>query len=109
MCLAVPGKVVSIDDDADTLMSIVDFGGLHKEVCLQYIPDAAIGDYVLVHVGFAIQRLDEESALATLAEFEHLGVLSEEFGDGFARAAEQAGVADPRRTDGDRDETEVTR
>ena len=45
-----------------------------------------VGDYVVVHVGFAIQRLDEESALRTLAEFEHLGVLNEEFGDGFALA-----------------------
>lgn len=95
MCLAVPGKVLSLEERDGTLMSVVDFGGVHKDVCLQYIPDAAIGDYVVVHVGFAIQRLDEESALRTLAEFEHLGVLKEEFGDGFALAAEQAGLADP--------------
>ncbi|WP_062990598.1 HypC/HybG/HupF family hydrogenase formation chaperone [Nocardia anaemiae] len=95
MCLAVPGKVVSLQERDGTLMSVVDFGGVHKDVCLQYIPDAAIGDYVVVHVGFAIQRLDEESALRTLAEFEHLGVLNEEFGDGFAIAAKQAGVDNP--------------
>lgn len=95
MCLAVPGKVLSLEQRDDTLMSVVDFGGVHKDVCLEYIPDAAVGDYVVVHVGFAIQRLDEESALRTLAEFDHLGVLNEEFGDGFARAAEQAGLPDP--------------
>ncbi|WP_054812448.1 HypC/HybG/HupF family hydrogenase formation chaperone [Nocardia arizonensis] len=95
MCLAVPGKVISLEQREGTLMSVVDFGGVHKDVCLEYIPDAQVGDYVVVHVGFAIQRLDEESARRTLAEFEHLGVLKEEFGDGFALAAEQAGLPDP--------------
>ena len=95
MCLAVPGKVLSLHERDGTLMSVVDYGGVHKDVCLQYIPDAAVGDYVVVHVGFAIQRLDEDSALRTLAEFEHLGVLNEEFGDGFEIAAKQAGVDIP--------------
>ncbi|MBH0780831.1 HypC/HybG/HupF family hydrogenase formation chaperone [Nocardia bovistercoris] len=98
MCLAVPGKVLSLEQRDGTLMSVVDFGGVHKDVCLEYIPDAEIGDYVVVHVGFAIQRLDEESARRTLAEFEHLGVLKEEFGDGFALAAEQSGLPDPTAT-----------
>lgn len=93
MCLAVPGKIVSIDDRDGTLMSVVDFGGIKKDVCLEYIPDAEVGQYVVVHVGFALQRLDEESAMRTLAEFEHLGVLREEFADGFELAAEQAGAA----------------
>jgi hydrogenase expression/formation protein HypC len=95
MCLAVPGKIESVTDRDGTLMAVVDFGGLKKSVCLQYIPDARVGQYVMVHVGFAIQRLDEESALRTLREFEHLGVLEEEFGDGFELAARQAGVANP--------------
>ena len=95
MCLAVPGKIISITDRDGTLMSIVDFGGIKKDVCLQYIPDAEIGEYVVVHVGFALQRLDEESAIRTLAEFEHLGVLKEEFGDGFELAAKQAGLTNP--------------
>ncbi|MCV7251273.1 HypC/HybG/HupF family hydrogenase formation chaperone [Mycolicibacterium fluoranthenivorans] len=98
MCLAVPGKILNLADRDGTLMSLVDFGGIQKEVCLQYIPDAAVGDYVVVHVGFAIQRLDEESAKRTLAEFEHLGVLDEEFGDGFEIAARQAGLTPPERT-----------
>ena len=95
MCLAVPGRVLSIAEVDGTLMAEVDFGGVRKDVCLQYIPDAAVGEYVVVHVGFAIQRLDEESATSTLAEFEHLGVLDEEFGDGFALAARQAGKDNP--------------
>lgn len=95
MCLAVPGKILRMEDRDGTLMSIVDFGGVQKDVCLQYIPDARVGEYVVVHVGFAIQRLDEESAIQTLAEFDRLGVLNEEFGDGFELAAQQAGLTNP--------------
>ncbi len=91
MCLAVPGRVISIEERDLTPMAEVDFGGVKKDVCLQYIPDIEIGEYVMVHVGFAIQRMDEESALETLASFEKLGILEEEFGDGFELAAQQAG------------------
>lgn len=91
MCLAVPGRVVSTTEQDGQLMAEVDFGGLRKEVCLAYIPDVQVDDYVIVHVGFAIQRLDEKSAQETLANFDKLGILEEEFGDGFARAAKQAG------------------
>lgn len=89
MCLAVPGRVLSTAEVDGALMAQVDFGGVRKEVCLQYIPDAEIGEYVVVHVGFAIQRLDEASARRTLANFEKLGLLEEEFGDGFELAARQ--------------------
>lgn len=92
MCLAVPGRVISVENQDDTLMAQVDFGGLRKDVCLAYIPDVQVGEYVIVHVGFAIQRLDEKSALETLANFEKLGILDEEFGDGFALAAKQKGL-----------------
>lgn len=92
MCLAVPGRVLSIAEVDGTLMAEVDFGGVRKEVCLQYIPDAAVDEYVVVHVGFAIQRLDEASAQRTLANFDRLGILEDEFGDGFTRAAKQAGA-----------------
>jgi len=91
MCLAVPGRVLSVTEQDGTTMAQVDFGGLRKEVCLAYIPDVQVGEYVIVHVGFAIQRLDEKSAQETLASFERLGILEEEFGDGFALAAKQAG------------------
>ena len=92
MCLAVPGRILSIAEVDGTVMAEADFGGVRKSVCLQYVPDAAVGEYVVVHVGFAIQRLDEASALETLANFERMGILEEEFGDGFSRAARQAGV-----------------
>jgi hydrogenase expression/formation protein HypC len=92
MCLAVPGRVLTREERDGTTMAEVDFGGVRKDVCCQYIPDVETGDYVIVHVGFAIQRLDEESALKTLAEFERMAILEEEFGDQFALAARQAGV-----------------
>ena len=80
MCLAVPGRILRIEGRDGTMMSAVDFGGITKEVCLAYLPDAQVGQYVIVHAGFAIQQLDEESALQTLAEFQRLGVLNDEFG-----------------------------
>jgi hydrogenase expression/formation protein HypC len=99
MCLAVPGRVDTLRERDGTLMAEVDFGGVRKDVCCEYVPDVAPGDYVIVHVGFAIQRLDEASALATLAEFESMGVLKEEFGDQLALAAHQAGAPVPRTPD----------
>jgi hydrogenase expression/formation protein HypC len=81
VCLAVPGRVMSVGEQDGTLIAEVDFGGVRKQVCLEYVLDAAPGEYVIVHVGFAIQRLDEESARRTLAEFERLGILEEEFGE----------------------------
>ncbi|GGN57319.1 hydrogenase assembly protein HypC [Streptomyces kronopolitis] len=81
MCLAVPGKVLDIEERDGTRMATVDFGGVVKEVCLEYVPDLRVGEYAIVHVGFALQRLDEESARHTLALFEELGLLQEEFGD----------------------------
>jgi hydrogenase expression/formation protein HypC len=97
MCLAVPGRIVRLESRDDTVMAEVDFGGVRKDVCLEYIPDATVGEYVIVHVGFAIQRLDEASAKQTLENFERMGVLEEEFGDGFELAARQA--QEPHRPD----------
>ncbi len=68
MCLGVPGKIVSIKGD----FAEVDFGGIGRRVSLLICPDVSEGDYVLVHVGFAIQRLDEEEALETLALFKEI-------------------------------------
>ena len=63
MCLGVPGKIVSIDAaESDFPMARVSFGGVLQEVCLAYTPEARVGDYVVVHVGFAISRLDEDEA-----------------------------------------------
>ncbi len=68
MCLGVPGKVISIEGD----LAEVDFSGTRRKVSLLICPDVREGDYVLVHVGFAIQRLDEEEALETLTLFEEI-------------------------------------
>ncbi len=66
MCLGIPGKVVEIRDDGPLRMARVDFGGVRQEACLAYVPEVVVGDYVIIHVGFAISQLDEEEALRTL-------------------------------------------
>ncbi len=78
MCLGIPGKVVDIWDEAGTRMSTVDFGGTTKTVCLAYLPDMQVGEYTIVHAGFAIAQLDEASANDTLRMFDELGVLDNE-------------------------------
>ncbi len=73
MCLAVPGKIVSISGEKPLLKKgKVNFGGILKEVSLAYVPQASVGDYVIVHVGFALAILDEEAAEKSLAEFDDL-------------------------------------
>lgn len=67
MCLAVPGKITEIHESDGLRMGTVDFGGVQQEVCLQAVPEARIGQYVIVHVGFALNVLDEEEARETLA------------------------------------------
>ena len=78
MCLAVPGKIVSIDTSAALRMAKVNFGGVGKEVCLEWLPEAQIGDYVLVHVGFALSKIDEKEAVETLRMLTEMGELIEE-------------------------------
>jgi hydrogenase expression/formation protein HypC len=99
MCLAVPGKVVEIREQDDTRMGKVDFGGVIKDVCLAYLPDLQVGEYTIVHVGFALQRLDEESAQQSLDLYRSLGALEEEFGDQWGIAARQAGERRPPGTE----------
>ncbi len=71
MCLGVPGRVIEISgENGLARMGKVDFGGVIREVCLAYTPEAQVGDYVVVHAGFAISRLDEEEAQETLALLE---------------------------------------
>ncbi len=81
MCLAVPGRVESIFEENGTRMGKVDFGGVVKNVCLAYLPDIQVGDYTIVHVGFAISRIDEATAEETLKTFESLGLLEEELAE----------------------------
>jgi hydrogenase expression/formation protein HypC len=99
MCLAVPGRVLDIEERDGTRMANVDFGGVVKEVCLEYLPDLQVGEYAIVHVGFALQRLDEESAKQTLELFATLGMLQEEFGDPWELAAEAGGSPLPAGID----------
>lgn len=81
MCLGIPAKVLEISSETGIRMGKLDFGGIVKEVCLEYLPDLQIGDYAIVHVGFAITQVDEAAAKESLALFEQMGILEEEFGD----------------------------
>ena len=76
MCLGVPGKIVRIDPDPLGMnMGKVSFGGVVKEVCLAYVPEAEVGDFVVVHVGFAISRIDEKEAARVFEALKELGEL----------------------------------
>jgi hydrogenase expression/formation protein HypC len=77
MCLGIPGKVIAIEREADVLMGKVDFDGVCKRVCLEPVPDIAVGDYALVHVGFAIARIDEQEAKKLFAFLEQMNDLEE--------------------------------
>ncbi|MEI7744897.1 MAG: HypC/HybG/HupF family hydrogenase formation chaperone [Chloroflexota bacterium] len=78
MCLGIPGRVTEIRDEAGLMMGKVDFGGVRKDACLAYLPDIALGDYVIVHVGFAISKVDEAEALKTLEILDEMGVMGPE-------------------------------
>jgi hydrogenase expression/formation protein HypC len=91
MCLAIPGKVEAITTDGLIRMGRVNFGGVVKNVCLDYVPEVEVGDYTIVHVGFALSKIDEETAEQTLKEFREMGILDQELEgeeEAFARAAE---------------------
>lgn len=77
MCLAVPGKVVEIQGVGELRMGKVDFSGVQRQACLAYVPEVEVGDYVLIHVGFAISRIDEADALETLAILTEMAELGE--------------------------------
>ena len=78
MCLAIPGEVLSIDnDDAEMPSAKVSFGGIRKDVCLAYTPEVQVGDYVLVHVGFAISRIDADEAQQVFEYLEQMGSMEE--------------------------------
>ena len=77
MCLAIPGKVVETFAANGMQMARVQFGGVVREACLEYVPDTQVGEYVLVHVGFAISRVDEEEAHRTYAALAELDQLTE--------------------------------
>ena len=78
MCLAIPGKVLKKEDRDGALIGRVDFGGITREIHLDFVPEAEVGDYVIVHVGFALSRLDADEALRTLELLKQAGALAEE-------------------------------
>ncbi|MEL7590354.1 MAG: HypC/HybG/HupF family hydrogenase formation chaperone [Anaerolineaceae bacterium] len=78
MCLAVPGKIIDIDTTTPIRMGRVDFGGILREVCLEAVPEAALGDYVIVHAGFALNTLSEQEAWDSLEAFEELDEIESE-------------------------------
>jgi hydrogenase expression/formation protein HypC len=77
MCLAIPGKITETYDREGIRMAKVDFGGIAREACLAYVPEAVPGQYVMVHVGFAISAVNEEEARRTFEYLEQLGQLGE--------------------------------
>lgn len=78
MCLGIPGRIVEMRRDAGLPMGVVDFGGVRREVCLAYVADeVAVGDYVIIHVGFALSKVDEEEAHRTLEIIRQMGELEE--------------------------------
>lgn len=92
MCLAIPGRVEEISTDGLIRIGRMNFGGVIKRVCLDYVPEIEVGDYAIVHVGFAISKIDEKTAQETLETFRQMGVLDEELAteeEAFARAADR--------------------
>ena len=80
MCLGVPGKITKIYPKDNMRMCKIDFGGTTREACLDFIPEAKVGDYTIIHVGFAISLLSEKEAMETLALIREIADLDEELG-----------------------------
>ena len=80
MCLGVPGKIVDVYEKSGLKMAKVDFGGVFREACLSYVPEASVGEYCIIHVGFAISLLSEKDAMETLELLKEMGTFEEELG-----------------------------
>ena len=80
MCLAIPGKILGVEQRKGLRVGRVQFGGIVREASLDFVPEAQLGDYVLVHVGFAISRVDTEEAERTYQLLEQMGILQDELG-----------------------------
>jgi len=94
MCLAIPGKITEIYEVGGLQMGKVDFGGITKEACLAYLEDPQVGDYTMIHVGFAISKVDEEEAFRTLELLKELGELDELYVDNAQSVADTVKSAD---------------
>lgn len=79
MCLGIPGKITEIYESNSLLMAKIDFGGVTREACVQTIPDAKVGDYTIIHAGFALNTLSEEEAKASLDALAELSMIEDEF------------------------------
>jgi len=90
MCLGIPGRIIDITGEGFARTGTVDFDGIRKQVSLAYLPEIEVGEYAIVHVGFAITRLDERSALETIRLLQQRDALGEELDPAVALAAEQA-------------------
>jgi hydrogenase expression/formation protein HypC len=91
MCLGIPGQITALTDADGLRMGTVDFGGVRKDVCLAYVPDAHVGEYVIVHVGFAIARVDQAEAERTLDVLRAMGdAVEAELGQPLPPAAKEA-------------------
>jgi hydrogenase expression/formation protein HypC len=90
MCLAVPGKILETKEENGSRLGRVQFGGITRQVQLDFVPEAEIGDYVIVHVGFALSKVDAEEAERTYQLLEQMGLLEEELGSG-----QDSGVGSP--------------
>ena len=82
MCLGIPGKVTELYQANGMKMGKVDFGGVVKEACMEYLPEIQVGDYTIIHVGFGISRLDEKEARETLEILQQMDMLANELPDG---------------------------
>jgi len=80
MCLGVPGKIIEIYENGSLQMGKIDFGGVVREVCLAYVPEAQLGDYALIHVGFALNLISEAEAQETLALIREISDFEKELG-----------------------------
>jgi hydrogenase expression/formation protein HypC len=78
MCLGIPGKIIDVFETSGTKMCKVDFGGVVQDACIETIPEAKIGDYIIVHAGFALSQLSKEEALETLAMFTEMNRLADQ-------------------------------
>ena len=80
MCLGIPGKIIEVYETNGLRMGKVDFGGVTREACLEYVPEANLGDYTIIHVGFAISKLSEDEAHETLRILREIADIGEELG-----------------------------
>jgi hydrogenase expression/formation protein HypC len=95
MCLGVPGKIIEIHADGGLRMCKIDFGGVVREACIETLPEAKVGDYTIVHAGFALNLLSEEDAMETLALLRELGSFDEELGEEIGEDAPPLPAAGP--------------